>query len=267
MFKETGDPQEALRTRDVMMPALLVLAQADRIGAEGVTSAQVEQALESALPLSSMDREKQEGRSSRFSRTVRNTIVSHQTLEKQGLARRLRASEANPLVRLRITAKGQSLLCDHMLDMLSESLPTLESLAASEPTPRVVEGAARMGEAELVNLAVLVLALAQKANEDRPVGTTLLRRAIKTRLQVSPEDAQVLAGRRDTKIDQILRNLLGSHDALTRFRFATRNEEGLAITAKGKAHLLNTVLLASVPAPPSIRSAAPSAAGARRPRP
>ena len=247
-----ASPEEPLKSKELVIPSLLVLAQAERLGLGPVSSAQLENALRPVLPLSAADKESTPSDNmSRFGRKVRNLVSSHQTLLNAGLVKQAVAEEGDSRVYVRITPKGQALLFDHMLGMMSDTAPAVDKLLENEPAPRVVEGAPRALERSLVDVALLVLAQTQAINGNKPVSTTLLRRAVKAlpTLQVAPEDTAVLAGRKDTKIDQILRNLLGSHKTLTKNRWARETESGLSITRRGKVRMLE-VFLSQFPAPP-----------------
>ena len=271
MFPQTTSQDQTLKSKDLILPSLLVLAQAERLGLGPVSSVQLENALRPVMALSEADMATTASDNvSRFSRKLRNMVSSHQTLINAGLVKQAVVEEDESRVYVRITRKGQAQLFDHMLGMMSDTAPAIDKLLESDPAPQVVEGLARVSERSLVDVALLVLAQTQAANDNKPVSTTLLRRAIKAlpTLQVSPEDTEVLAGRKDTKIDQILRNLLGSHKTLTRNRWARETESGLSITQGGKVRMLDC-LLSNFPAPPLSQTVSedPSAPRRRGPRP
>lgn len=251
-----SNPDEAIRTQDVTIPALMVLGQAKRLGVQGLTSHQVCSALEKAMSLSREDREKLSDRTTRFSRTVRNSLVSHQVLTRAGLARESREDD-DIRVRFDITPKGQGFLFDHMLGVFKAVLPPVETLVAVEPSLHVVEGAPRAFTREVEDIALLALALAQDANEGKAVSPTHVRRVAKglPTLQVAPEDARPLPSHPAGRMDRTLRNITASHDTLVKNGHARRTKDGLKITLKGKAHLLNTYLLRFLPSPPILEEA------------
>lgn len=251
MLPQSSSSDTSLKTQDLILPSLMVLAQAERLGLGPITSAQLENALRPALPLSAADQESTASDSlSRFGRKVRNLVSSHQTLINAGLVKPVEV-EGETRAYVRISPKGQALLFDHMLGLMSDTAPAIDKLMEAEPVLSAVEGAPRALERTLSEVTLLVLAQAQAANGGKPVNTTLLRRAVKAlpTLQVAPEDTEVLAGRKDTKIDQVLRNLIGSHKTLTRNRWARETDTGLSITQHGKVHLLS-VFLSQFPSPP-----------------
>lgn len=258
MFTEaTTDPQETIRAKDVLIPALLVLAQAKRLEVGGLTSHQIQHALEPAMVLSEKDTEKMGDRTTRFSRTVRNALVSHQMLEREGWAQSSRA-EGQTRVQFEITPKGQSKLFDHMLPIFQSVLPPIEMLLSQDVRPNVVEGAPRVSSSEVKDVALLALALAQDAAGGEPVSPTAVRRVAKglPTLQVAPEDLEPLPSHKAGRLDRTFRNITSSHDALVKAGFARRTEQGLAMTEEGKAHLLNTYVLRFLPSPPSLEAAA-----------
>ena len=63
----------------------------------------------------------------------------------------------------------------------------------------------RIAENELVLPALYVIYLNKKAN------TTKIKEVLTDVFNPQGEDAKILAGRKDTKFSQIVRNLMGSH--------------------------------------------------------
>lgn len=257
MFTEaTADPKETIRSRDVLIPALLVLGQAKRLEVGGLTSHQIQHALEPAMVLSEKDKEKMSDRTTRFSRTVRNALVSHQVLEKEGWAVSSR-EHGESSTRFEITLQGQSRLFDHMLPIFKSVLPPIEMLLSQDVRPNVVEGAPRATTEQVMDVALLALALAQDASDGAPVSPTAVRRVAKglPTLQVAPEDLEPLPSHKAGRLDRTFRNITSSHDALVKAGFAKRDDDGLSMSDEGKAHLLNTYVLRYLPSPPSLEAA------------
>lgn len=256
MFTEsTVDPKATIRARDVIIPSLMILAQAKRLGMDGLGSREIQKALEPAMVMSEKDRERLPDRTSRFSRTVRNALVSHQMLERAGFA--VSTKEAGSgRTKLEITEAGQVYFFDHMLPMFQGALPPIENLFMKEPTPLAVEGAPPVRARDLQDVSLLALALAEAVN-GRPVSPTEVRRVAKglPTLQVSPEDLEPLPSHKPGRLDRTLRNITSSHNSLVRAGHAKKSEQGLSITPAGKVHLLNSYLLSILPTPPSLEEA------------
>lgn len=252
MFEKDPSSQDPIRSRDLVLPSLLVLAQAEQLGLGPLTSGQLENALRPAMPLTSADTESTPAsRGTRFGRTVRNLVSSHQTLMNLGLARQAVTEDDNVRVSLEITPKGQERLFDHLMGMMTMDASTLDALMAEKPVLRVVEDAPRTRERDLVDVALIVLAQIQASNDGKPVSNVLLRRGIKAMpgLAVSPEDLKPMKSETTPRLDRVLYNLTGSHKTLTKNRWARETSEGLSLTRRGKRHLLG-FLLSSFPAPP-----------------
>ena len=260
MFIKETSPQDPIRARELVLPSLLVLAQAHRLGLGPLGSHQLENALRPAMPLSQADLESTPAsRGTRFGRTVRNLVSSHQTLINLGFARQAVTDDEDVRVSLEITPKGQAQLFDHMLGLMAMTAPAIDTLLEQKPVLRVVEGAPRTSERDLVDVALLVLAQTQASNEGKPVSNQLLRRAIKAMptLAVSSEDIKTIKGQDTiTRFDRVLYNLTGSHKTLTKNRWARETSNGLSITQRGKVHLLG-FLLSQFPAPPIEPASAP----------
>lgn len=258
MFTDaTDDPQGTIRSKDVLMPALLVLGQASRLGVGGLASHQIQHALEPAMVLSERDLEKMGDRTTRFSRTVRNALVSHQMLEKAGWAVSYR-EEGGLRTQFEITLEGEARLFDHMLPIFKSVLPPIEMLLDQDVQPNVVEGAPRATTSQVMDVALLALALAQDAADGASVSATSVRRVAKglPTLQVAPEDVEPLPTHKAGRLDRTFRNITSSHDALVKAGFARRDENGLSMSDEGKSHLLKTYLLRFLPSPPFLEAAA-----------
>ena len=255
MFTEaTVDPKETIRSKDVLIPALLVLGQAKRLGVGGLSSHQIQHALEPAMILSEKDKEKMSDRTTRFSRTVRNALVSHQMLEKEGWAV---SARADARTQLEITLQGQARLFDHMLPIFKSVLPPIEMLLSQDVRPNVVEGAPRATTEQVMDVALLALALAQDASGGASVSPTAVRRVAKglPTLQVAPEDIEPLPSHKAGRLDRTFRNITSSHDVLVKAGFAKRDADGLSMSDEGKAHLLNAYVLRYLPSPSSLEAA------------
>lgn len=254
MFTEsTVDPQATIRARDVLMPSLMILAQAKRLGIGGLGSKEIQQALEPAMVMSDKDKERLPDRTSRFSRTVRNALVSHQMLERSGLAV---SRKEGGRTTFEITEAGQEFFFDHMLPVFQGALPPIEDLFDHEPTPVAVEGAPSVRASDLQDVTLLALALAESASGE-PVSPTEVRRVAKglPTLQVSPEDLEPLPSHKPGRLDRTLRNITSSHNSLVRAGHATKEQGSLSIARAGKIHLLNRYLLSILPIPPSLEKA------------
>lgn len=256
MFTEsTVDPKATIRARDVLTPSLMILAQAKRLGLDGLGSREIQHALEPAMVMSEKDSERLPDRTSRFSRTVRNALVSHQMLEREGFATSKKEAGSGR-TKFEITEAGQVHFFDHMLPMFQGALPPIEDLFLNEPTPVAVEGAPQVRAQDLQDVSLLALALAEAANGE-PVSPTEVRRVAKSlpTLQVSPEDLEPLPSHKPGRLDRTLRNITSSHNSLVRAGHAEKSEKGLSITPAGKVHLLNNYLLSILPTPPLLEAA------------
>jgi hypothetical protein len=234
--ESTMSKDHRIHEKDLILPALMVLAQAEKVGHGAVSSFQLYAALRQALVLSDDDHEATPGARgvSRFRRTVYN-MVSHNTLIENRLA------TYSPKG-FKITKRGKAMLLDIMLG------PTRE-IDHSEP-PVATENAARVFEDSVAFRMLIRLAELQKGpGVSKPISMTKLRREVKASLPMSEEDLGALKNRTDTRIDQIIRNVV-SHDTLTRPGYARYDQVkgGLSITATGKSFVLDQIIDV-VPAP------------------
>ena len=87
----------------------------------------------------------------------------------------------------------------------------------------------RIAENELVLPALYVIYLNKKAN------TTKIKEALTDVFNPKGEDAKILAGRKDTKFSQIVRNLMGSHYESNHMSEYTKKDRSkyFSLTAKG----------------------------------
>lgn len=266
---------DRIREADLVVPALVVLALAKRFGTGAMVIADLERDIGAALPLRPVDLEVTSADTvTRFQRTARN-LISHQTLVKKGLAQAVDGPDpANRY--LEITPKGMGFLFDHMVGMFAEQVPDIETLKKAEPVVQAVPGQARQGASTLKEVALLVLGILQHKNDGQPVEPVLLRRGIKalagTAFTLSEADLEMerkpgqTGTNGDTRFDRVVRNMISSHQTLTKTSYAQRGEEGLSLTEEGKAQLVMENLLAFAPPPPSVRRALEETAEPAPPR-
>lgn len=98
----------------------------------------------------------------------------------------------------------------------------------------------RIREEDLIEPSLLILAKAERGNHG-PITTAQLKAALKATLPLSDEDQAPLKNRSDTKIDQIIRNLV-SHRTLTRKELVHQEDGKFSITEAGKAVVLDAFL-------------------------
>lgn len=226
------DPKTQVREDELKIPALLVLAQAQRAKIKGITRGELADALESISLLSEADREVTGGdRISRFRRQVFN-LISHGTLEKEKLVvGAMTELDKGPAQRLlSITPEGRARLAK--VAMAGLGMPTAARPPASA-TSRTLEKAIAMP-------ALYVLANLEAAMECA-VPMTTFRTALRSVLPKSPEDLAVLKNRSDTRIDQVIRNLI-SHNTLEREGWVKRDTDGLSMTTAGYSALLDYLI-------------------------
>lgn len=226
----TLSDQSVVQERDLVAPILLVLAQAERHKHGPVSTFQLHTVLRQIIELSEADEEIVRRSSvTRFQRTVQN-VISHDLLTRDNFIVR----EENGW---KITPKGRA----HLLDYLFQDIRELDSQGKVdfESKTRLVES--------IVAFHMLVRLAELQRDNDKPVPLTRLRKDIKASLPLSMSDLGALKNRNDSKIDQIIRNVI-SHNTLTKKGHATRSDKGLVITVAGKAHVLDNMLEA-FPAP------------------
>ena len=228
--QSTVSGQEPVQERDLVIPILLVLAQAERQNHGPVSTFQLHTVLKQIVELSDADQEivKREN-VTRFQRTVQN-VISHDLLTSEKLVVRNENGWT-------ITPRGRA----HLLDALFEETrePDSQARVDFDSKTRIVES--------IVAFHMLVrLAELQRGN-NKPVSITQLRKDVKNSIPLSASDLRPLKNRQDCKIDQIVRNVI-SHNTLTKNGHATRSEKGLVITIAGKAHVLDN-LLEAFPSP------------------
>ena len=224
------DNTHPVEERDLVVPMLLIMAQADRKNHGPVSTFQFTTVLKNLFVMSEEDDKiVKRDNVTRFQRTLQN-VISHDLLTANKYATR----KDNGWV---ITPKGRAHLLNYLLEP-KEPLPGNEM--------RVIDGGPRVLETTIAFYMLVRLSELQKDNTI-PVTTAQLRRDIKSSLPLSVEDLAPLKNRPDTKIDQVVRNIV-SHNTLTKEGYCTRSKKGLVITQKGKVKVLNN-LLEVFPAP------------------
>lgn len=221
------NPVEATREKDLVLPALLVLAKASQSGYGPITTTELASLMESVSAMSEKDQKKNSDGVTRFRRTVQN-LLSHNTMTDNGWVRRLAPSPQGSAMRLSITSKGKSELAMRLMKMVGK-LP--ENM--SHP---VLEVDKRTGEADILKQSAFVIASLQ-ADSGSPVSMTDFRKTLKRIIPKSTQDVAPLKNRSDTKIDQVIRNLV-SNKTLEKKKLVLKTETGLALSRKGYRDLL-----------------------------
>ena len=220
------DDEQAVQEKDLVFPILLLLAEASQNKHGPVTTYQMYTAFKNTFAMSPTDNEvvRSDRNLTRFKRTLQN-VFSHDLLTRDKWIERNGEG-------WEITPRGRAHLLD-LITPLHETAPTPGQMNVVEKGDRVIEG--------MVAIQILSrLADLQKDNQT-PVTLTQLRREVKSMLPLTVADLHPLKNRSDTRIDQVIRNVI-SHNTLTKDGWCTRSEKGLVITDKGKAHLLDYVL-------------------------
>lgn len=223
------DPTRPVQEKDLVFPILLVLAKADAENHGPMTTFQLDLVFRDLFEMSDEDDQIVRRSVTRFRRTLDN-VFSHDLLTRDKWAKR----EGDGWV---ITPRGRSYLLDYMLEP-KDPLPNGEMRVLTQGE-RVVES--------VVAFQMLVRLAELQKNDNTPVSTAQLRKDIKSSLPLTVSDLYPLKNRPDTKIDQIVRNVI-SHNTMTKSGWCTRSEKGLVITEKGKARVLD-YLLEAFPAP------------------
>lgn len=218
------DSDRAVEEKDLVFPILLVLAKAASKNHGPMSTFQLHAVFKDLFELSDEDQEIVRRNVTRFRRTLDN-VFSHELLTRDKLAKR----EADGWS---ITPRGRAYLLDYMLEP-KDPRPDGAMLVLTQGE-RVVES--------VVAFQMLVRLAELQKNDTTPVSTTQLRRDIKSSLPLTVSDLYPLKNRSDTKIDQIVRNVI-SHNTMTKNGWCQRSEKGgLIITEKGKARVLDYVL-------------------------
>lgn len=247
LFKPSlTDSSVPVREEDLKLPTLMVLAKAKQAKINGLTGGDLVSALESITVMADADREVTPGdRVSRFRRQALN-LLSHGTLQREGLIS-ARQSQKDRHQRFHITSKGRAALAQKFI-------ATIGMPPAARPP---VESSSRTLERAIAKPALFVLA-SLEMTIGAPVPMTTLRTALSNVLPQSEEDRAVLKNRKDTRMDQVIRNLI-SHNTLTKDGWVKRTDNNaLTITPAGYSVVLDS-LLRHVPTPPMFaKPVAPS---------
>ena len=223
------DPNRAVEEKDLVFPILLVLAKASSENHGPMSTFQLHAVFKDLFELSNDDQQIVRRSVTRFRRTLDN-VFSHDLLTRDKLAKRDGEGWS-------ITPRGRAYLLDYMLEP-KDPLPNGEMRVLTQGE-RVVES--------VVAFQMLVRLAELQKNDTTPVSTAQLRRDIKSSLPLTVSDLYPLKNRTDTKIDQIVRNVI-SHNTMTKSGWCVRSEKGLNITEKGKARVLD-YMLEMFPAP------------------
>lgn len=217
------DPTRAVEEKDLVFPILLVLAKASSKNHGPMSTFQLHAVFKDLFELSEDDQQIVRRSVTRFRRTLDN-VFSHDLLTRDKLAKRDGEGWT-------ITPRGRAYLLDYMLEP-KDPLPNGE-MRVSTQGERVVES--------VVAFQMLVRLAELQKNDSTPVSTAQLRRDIKSSMPLTVSDLYPLKNRSDTKIDQIVRNVI-SHNTMTKSGWCQRSEKGLNITEKGKARVLDYML-------------------------
>lgn len=165
-------------------------------------------------------------------------ILSKKVLVARGFASYSKGRGKNSPEVMNITQRGMALIGSRCAALITA--PNLnEEVSATE-------GASRISEKDIL---VPALATIIKAYEETglPVEMGTLREGVKRMLNISSEDLDPLDGRKDTKIDQVIRNLR-SHNTLLKNGWVEATESGYVPTDRGYAQIAE-VYLSILPSP------------------
>lgn len=251
---------------DLLAPALLALYKAKEAGSP-VTALGLVAQLQRLNAMSDADRKVAEGdRLNQFQRRVVNLV--HNTLIREGYVRTpagQAAQHASLTTPLGLTPRGERRLARQVMG----------SFGVLRDAPSRERG--RALETELARPALFLLVKlgfdeASKAGRELPlpVPMTELRTRLRALAPKSSEDLAPLLNRSDSKIDQVIRNMI-SHNTLTSPGWARREGSSMRATNEGVRQVLSQ-LLAHIPLPPpsaiqNVTPQAPAPAPARRVRP
>lgn len=238
--KSLVDSANKTTEKDLVLPVLLAAAKADQIGLQGVTSEQLYRAIVPLVNLSPDDLS--QGRRDRktvsaLQQTFWNSF-SHGLFD--GLLDKVEFEQAGKKTKgYRVTPDG----CARLLQELLSDAPELRN----DEVLTVVPGGARIMEDMVARQILLRLAELQSGENAKPVSITALRKDVKAELPLSLMDIQILKDRSDTRIDQVIRNII-SHNTLTKSKLVERDARGLMITRDGLELALH-MILKNVPVP------------------
>lgn len=240
--------KEVIYAKDLVVPILLLLTKSESIDIPFLTVTQIRDALKPIMVLSEKDKEVSPDRVSHFERTIRNTLASHKTLENQGLVKSF-VDPSNPSTyHIKITHKGRKMVSENVLEMFKGFMPPLESLVEQvenkqKPELPVNTEMPRKSPYDLSEIGLLSIALLQKESKGAAIPLPVLRQGLAQfkGLEISP-------------LDQ--RNLLRSHENLLEYGMITKSKAGLKLTNLGYNHLLKSLFLNKLPAPPQLEAPA-----------
>ena len=234
------DSNARVQESDLQVPALLMLAKAKQAGVVGgINCSQLADALESVAVLAPGDRMVIQGdRLTHFRRQVYN-LMFHESMEKEGwVTSQPSPTSPDPMQKLfSITPKGCAHLAKQAIDTLG--VPKINQEAADSDR-RTLE--------KDIKLPSLYLLAGLEQTMQRPVPMTVLRTTLRSVLPKSRVDMETLKNRTDSRLDQIIRNLI-SHNTLLKEGWAKRTVEGMSVTQSGYEALLGQVIRA-LPTPP-----------------
>lgn len=232
---------DKIQERDLVLPALLMLANLEQMGLDKVSTTQMRKLLERAVVLSDQDKKVTEHDDvNRFGRTVRN-LISHNTLSKLGLTKTYKETMNDPNTYFKLTMAGRAHLLDSFLGMLPQ--PSFEDLKTREPVLQVDPNLVSKGlERKLQTTALLTLAQLQSQSGAGYVPTSLWRRATKQMEKTfAPEDVQLVPNSNEMRVDKVIRGFI-LNGTFTKPRWIRIHEDGLKLTDRGKARLLQSFL-------------------------
>lgn len=223
MIFQNTSPEKQLQD-NIVINIIFVVAQASRNRAS-VSFSQIDDAVVSALaPQGDIER-------NRIRRTIYD-VLAKKVLVHRGLASYSKARSEGGAEIMNITQRGMAMLGRRCADIIP--MPDLsEEITASSDAPRISER----------DLVLPALATVVKVHEETglPVDMTTLREGVKRMLNISIEDLDPLDGRRDTKIDQVIRNLR-SHKTLAKEGLVHNTEDGYVPSERGYARLAEEYL-------------------------
>lgn len=221
---ETPTP---LTEKDLKIPILLLLAQAQIQGIAALSTPQIRDAVTRSVVASPADLETTSSGEVRIERMARNLVSSHKVLEKEGLAK-----NENGLTS--ITPEGERKLVEFFVMAMQG-----ETEEDGIDVPDSFEDLPSLSESELVAPALMEMVKAH-INGSGPVSTAKLISGISDNVPMGKADKEVLSsgGLRGNRIIYNLR----SHKKLTSNGFATSTPDGFEIAEKGWSHLLGSYL-------------------------
>ena len=249
MTEQEMENTQRITEENIMLSFLSVLASANDFYGyqQKVPTEIIKEALKESLPLSEEDTRIVEGkRGTKVDRVIRN-LASHDKPVKRGYAIRNKDG-------WQITEKGKDILLDVLISEIGFS-PDFDEL---EQNPRSIdynlissaqkeeEDVTRLTENNILDDFIFVLIRADhfykaKGEDDKFIPTSTIKNILKHHLPLTEEDIKPLKNRKDTKVDQVIRNL-ASHDTPVKRGYATRNKDGWQVSEKGKDFILSIFL-------------------------